>query len=339
MTHCFDVDHAREFGLEEAVAIHAFQFWIGKNRDEERNFREGRWWTYNSLSALAEMFPYWSVWQTRTVIRSLVKQGVLIQDQAKKATLDRRGWYAFSDEERFLNAQAEERRGDSASSMLHSCLVEGADMPVRRVISASSCKEQLGTPVRDGEPPACAHEDPAPPTLRTVTTQGRFAEDQPPVRVSEILSVEAGPPPPDLESAAPAVNAYGMTEAGEAALADYLGCAPTRKDRCDFLALLEACPGATDEDFAPGVKDAQKFLRGRPPRTLEALGVGIRKAVAVRIADDDEPTFYHRLKDPGLEEAANRDAALAAEMRAMEEWQRLYFRGQHRGHPMPGGTC
>ncbi len=55
--------------------------------------------------------------------------------------------------------------------------------------------------------------------------------------------------------------------------------------------------------------------------------------------DDAPSTHYRPVEDPTLEEAANRDAALAAEMRAMEEWQRLYYRGQHRGHPMPGGTC
>jgi len=103
MNHIFDIEHAKKYGVEEAIIISNLQFWIMKNRANKKHFYEGRTWTYNSIKAFAELFPYWSDRQIERILKSLEKQGVIISGNYNKSAYDRTKWYAFSDETIFLN--------------------------------------------------------------------------------------------------------------------------------------------------------------------------------------------------------------------------------------------
>jgi len=102
MNYIFDVDVAREFGVDEAVVINNFQFWILKNRADGVNSNEGRTWTFNTIKSLAIVFPFWSEKQIRRIIESLVSKGILMTGNFNKAAYDRTIWYAFSDESKWL---------------------------------------------------------------------------------------------------------------------------------------------------------------------------------------------------------------------------------------------
>lgn len=69
---------AERYGFEEAVFLDAIVFWYRSNRAENRNFRDGRWWTYNSIKAFEEIFPWWSTKQIRRIANSCRDQGALI---------------------------------------------------------------------------------------------------------------------------------------------------------------------------------------------------------------------------------------------------------------------
>ena len=58
---------ARRYGLEEAIFLDSLMFWYRENRANGRNFRDGRWWTYNSVGAFEELFPWWSGKQRRRI--------------------------------------------------------------------------------------------------------------------------------------------------------------------------------------------------------------------------------------------------------------------------------
>ena len=105
MNHAFDIEHARLYGLPEAVMITNFQFWIAKNKANKENLHEGRTWTYNSIAAFAELFPYLSEGQIRRTLDSLVAQKVLITGNYNEKAVDRTKWYAFIDECIFLPEQ------------------------------------------------------------------------------------------------------------------------------------------------------------------------------------------------------------------------------------------
>lgn len=104
MYHSFDVEHARQYGVSEAIFIQSLAFWIQKNSANERHAHEGKTWTYNSVGALTRLFPYWSPRQLRTVIENLLESGVILTRLKETETASKVTWYAFADEAKFLPA-------------------------------------------------------------------------------------------------------------------------------------------------------------------------------------------------------------------------------------------
>jgi len=105
MIHLFDVEHALKYGVNESIMISNFQFWIHKNRSNRTNYHDGKTWTYNSVKAFKEIFPYWNNGQIRRCLESLVVQEVLLKGDYNKNRYERTLWYAFNDESIFLNQQ------------------------------------------------------------------------------------------------------------------------------------------------------------------------------------------------------------------------------------------
>lgn len=98
MDHNFNVDVACVYGLPAAVFIHNLYFWILKNEANGRHFYDGRNWTYNSVSALAKLFPYFSQKQIRTIIDKCVASGAIVKGNYNKSGYDHTNWYALGDD-------------------------------------------------------------------------------------------------------------------------------------------------------------------------------------------------------------------------------------------------
>lgn len=98
MNHSFDIDHAVLFGLQEAIFISNFQFWLRQNAANERNIRDGKPWTYNTHKAYVRQFPYMSEHQIRRVLESLVSQGILEKAKYNDNKYDHTLWYSFTDD-------------------------------------------------------------------------------------------------------------------------------------------------------------------------------------------------------------------------------------------------
>jgi hypothetical protein len=58
MIHSFNVEDAKKYGVIEAVLLSNFRFWVLHNKANKRHFYDGRFWTFNSVSAFEELFPY-----------------------------------------------------------------------------------------------------------------------------------------------------------------------------------------------------------------------------------------------------------------------------------------
>lgn len=93
--HSFDPEIAGRVGLNAAVIFQNITFWIEKNQANRRNFREGRYWTYNSISAFGELFPYLSEKQIRTALEKLVSAELIIKGNFSDDRYDRTCWYAL----------------------------------------------------------------------------------------------------------------------------------------------------------------------------------------------------------------------------------------------------
>ena len=97
MNHTFNIDVAKKYGVECAIILENMSFWIEKNKANKKHFYEGRYWTYNSIKAFSELFPYWSVHQIGRILRELEAQGLVVSGNFNKAGYDKTKWYSIND--------------------------------------------------------------------------------------------------------------------------------------------------------------------------------------------------------------------------------------------------
>lgn len=105
MDYSFNVEVAKRYGVSEAVFLHNLHFWIMHNKANGRHYFEdkelpGVWrnWTFNSASALTDLFPFWSEDQIRRLVKKLRDNGLIHIGNYNKLGMDRTNWYALSDE-------------------------------------------------------------------------------------------------------------------------------------------------------------------------------------------------------------------------------------------------
>jgi hypothetical protein len=97
MQHQFNIDLATEYGVEVAIIVNNFDFWLQHNAANNRNIIDGKPWTYNSAAALSQLFPYWSESQIRRILHKMVESGIIETGNHNKAAYDRTLWYTFTD--------------------------------------------------------------------------------------------------------------------------------------------------------------------------------------------------------------------------------------------------
>jgi len=102
MEYAFNIHLAKEIGLEEAIMMKHFQFWVSKNIANKKHLHDGHTWTYNSVKAFDSQFPFWTQNQIRRIIKSLEGQGIIKTGNYNSAKYDRTKWFAIIDEQRFV---------------------------------------------------------------------------------------------------------------------------------------------------------------------------------------------------------------------------------------------
>ena len=96
-THFFDVQLAERYGINAAIIIQHIAFWIRKNRANRTHFYDGRYWTYMSLTAFAEMFPYLGMKQIRGAIDKLKAEGLILTGNYSTKGKTNITWYSLTD--------------------------------------------------------------------------------------------------------------------------------------------------------------------------------------------------------------------------------------------------
>ena len=95
--HMFDPQIAQEYGVNAAIIFQNLAYWIEHNRANEANFHDGRYWTYNSVRAFAELFPYLTDKQIRGALKKLEEGGMILVGNYNKSAYDRTRWYALAE--------------------------------------------------------------------------------------------------------------------------------------------------------------------------------------------------------------------------------------------------
>lgn len=97
MIHSFDTNIAKICGVREAVLLYNIDFWIAKNRANDKHFYDGMYWTYNSTKAFAELFDYLTQRVIENLLAKLIKDGYLVKGYYNSSSFDRTSWYALTD--------------------------------------------------------------------------------------------------------------------------------------------------------------------------------------------------------------------------------------------------
>jgi hypothetical protein len=97
MQHSFNTEIATECGIEAAVILNNIIFWCEKNRANFENYFENRFWTYNTVKAWQQLFPYMLPKRVRNALETLRKDGYLLTGRFNKKGYDRTLWYAPTD--------------------------------------------------------------------------------------------------------------------------------------------------------------------------------------------------------------------------------------------------
>ncbi len=97
MEHSFNVQFAQKYGIEEAIIVHNFYFWLRKNIANEKHLHNGRYWTYNSNNAFTKLFPYINKTKIFRVLKHLEECDIILKDNFNTNVWDKTLWYSFSD--------------------------------------------------------------------------------------------------------------------------------------------------------------------------------------------------------------------------------------------------
>lgn len=88
---------AKDVGVEEAVMLSNLYFWVEKNKNDARNLRDGKYWTFNSVSGFTEQFEFWSSSQIRRILKNLKAKGYIETGRYNRLGYDKTTWYTVTE--------------------------------------------------------------------------------------------------------------------------------------------------------------------------------------------------------------------------------------------------
>ena len=98
--YMFDGHVAKLVGITGAVIFQNLYWWVEKNKANGANYHDGKYWTYNSVSAFEKLFPFMTTWQIRKALEKLEEEKFIISGTFNKAGYDRTKWYALGEKGR-----------------------------------------------------------------------------------------------------------------------------------------------------------------------------------------------------------------------------------------------
>ena len=155
-----------------AIFLHNIFHWVEYNEAHKKNFYEGRYWTYNSISAFCEVHPYWSKRQIERIATTCKKNGLLLTGCFNEDRRDRTMWYTLSDlAMRFFS--------DNSSPKTDDCISRNGEMQ-----SPEPCQSfpQTVAPLPINKPDNKQKEPPKAPTGGRRSNEPKEAPDWKPER-------------------------------------------------------------------------------------------------------------------------------------------------------------
>lgn len=103
----FDPVIAKDVGVDCAIMFSNIEFWVDTNKKNNINNFEGRFWTFNSIRAFCEQFPFWTEQNIKTILKKLIERGYIVKGRFNKKGYDKTSWYSVVDKLELTNHQLE----------------------------------------------------------------------------------------------------------------------------------------------------------------------------------------------------------------------------------------
>lgn len=94
--HSFNVAVAEEVGVNAAILLQSIKWWCDKNRANGKNEHDGLYWTYNSVKAWQELYPYLGKSAITSALAKLEERGLIAVGNYNQSAYDRTKWYAIT---------------------------------------------------------------------------------------------------------------------------------------------------------------------------------------------------------------------------------------------------
>ncbi|MFV0518459.1 MAG: hypothetical protein ACK5MV_13785 [Aminipila sp.] len=95
MIHSFDAEIAEKYGVNVAILFNHMSYWLQHNEANNKNFYDGEYWTFNSIAAFKEIFPYMGEKSIRNALTKMEDAKLIITGNYNKLNYDRTKWYAL----------------------------------------------------------------------------------------------------------------------------------------------------------------------------------------------------------------------------------------------------
>ena len=93
----FNEQLAVKIGVSEAIVIQQIEYWVKTNEKKNVNFKDGHYWTFNSIRKWAEQFPFWSEKTTKRILKKLRDDEYLITtSEYNRRGNDKTLWYRIN---------------------------------------------------------------------------------------------------------------------------------------------------------------------------------------------------------------------------------------------------
>jgi hypothetical protein len=92
-------DVAVNFGLKEAIVLYQINYWVKNNEKYNKNFKCGRWWTYNTMEQWKEQFPFWSLATIHNIFKKLRNDRIIFAEKLNQDPSNHVMFYTLNIEE------------------------------------------------------------------------------------------------------------------------------------------------------------------------------------------------------------------------------------------------
>lgn len=97
MSHCFEPEIAVKYGVNAAILFYNISYWVEYNQANDKNYFDGEYWTFSSIKAFKELFPYLSEKQIRAALQKLIDNDIIKTGTYNKLAYDRTKWYTITE--------------------------------------------------------------------------------------------------------------------------------------------------------------------------------------------------------------------------------------------------